>query len=506
MAYSALMVKFWLQPKRVNWIILVFCWILGICAEAQIPNYSIDPTFNSGLFYSKGVIRDVLLTDENEFFIGGSFMSVNQAQGYSFLSYNGNNLLWNPQSSGGPGDIKSYKNDYLVTLSGPIGLITFGQGTNTSFQFEYQKPAYSGFLGNDAFDTFIEPDDRILVVGRFFTDSVNTDTNSLRQLCRVDSTGAPDPDFPMLHCASPLDSKIFDIEQLSDGSYIVAGDFHELGSFDYNIVGRLNSDFSVDNTFINSFSEGDSGFILGVDSQDRTWLRFSQVWPIDDLSGESTVFTRILPTGEIDPNFNPPALFTYDSEGFWVRNWPSDFLELPDGRFIIVGAINEANGLPKRGIMMIEDDGTVIEEAFEDWGADEAVWGTFVRNPAVTVIRQLPDGKLLLGGRFSSFGGEPYSCLVRLQPNGFVGVDEKEGRGKLKIWPNPTSDNIRVALPNENERIERIEIADLQGRLVQVNSGYQASNSIDVSDLNAGVYLVRAWSEKGVYTQKLILE
>gem|GEM_PF-5856580 len=95
---------------------------------------------------------------------------------------------------------------------------------------------------------------------------------------------------------------------------------------------------------------------------------------------------------------------------------------------------------------------------------------------------------------------------MRLQPSGFVGVDDKEGRGKLKIWPNPANGSIRVALPESNERIERIEIADLQGRVVRVYPGNQISNALELAGLNAGIYIVCAWSEKGVYTQKLILE
>ncbi len=77
----------------------------------------------------------------------------------------------------------------------------FGESgaTDFSFRFEYQKPAYSGFLSSVALDSFIDEDDHVLVAGRFFTDSlVANNISSLRQLCRVDSTGMPDSEFPML--------------------------------------------------------------------------------------------------------------------------------------------------------------------------------------------------------------------------------------------------------------------------------------------------------------------
>jgi hypothetical protein len=96
---------------------------------------------------------------------------------------------------------------------------------------------------------------------------------------------------------------------------------------------------------------------------------------------------------------------------------------------------------------------------------------------------------------------------VRLEPNGFVGVDELSGRGKLKIWPNPSGGTFQVSLPDANERIERVEMYDLQGRTVAHTSYLEESQArIEIQNLAAGIYLVKAGSIKGAYTQKLIVK
>jgi hypothetical protein len=93
-----------------------------------------------------------------------------------------------------------------------------------------------------------------------------------------------------------------------------------------------------------------------------------------------------------------------------------------------------------------------------------------------------------------------------LQPNGFVGLHENEGRGKLKLFPNPAQNTVRFEIPDKNERIEQVEIYDLNGRMVQAQNLNSLQAAIDVSGLQRGVYLVKARTADGVYSQKLVLQ
>jgi len=94
-----------------------------------------------------------------------------------------------------------------------------------------------------------------------------------------------------------------------------------------------------------------------------------------------------------------------------------------------------------------------------------------------------------------------------LQPAGFVGTDEREQPGALKLWPNPARAFVKVALPDSNEFIEYIEIYDLQGRTVRFREPQHRNEiKIEIGDLPTGMYLVRAVSAARMYTQKLVVE
>jgi hypothetical protein len=518
---------------RASTILLLLFIACADRLSAQVIQYEIDASLNSELLFNRGSISDLHHTNINTIMVMGMFAGVNSPlQAGAMISESGD--LYSPISIGGR-RVLSYKYEYLQFGQG-IRRFDIPGGTNQNFRFEFQKPAYSGPLPNKALDVLVTPEDNILVAGRFFTDSTLMGTAEshlgLRQLCMIDSTGAPVVGFPMLRCAEPVSAEISTIHQLSTGEYIIAGDFDEVDGYPYAKLAKLNADFSVNTDFGHVFeTNGSLVFTTLIDSQDRIWVIFGDDITILDNSGYASRNIRLLSNGNIDSSFAPPICTYYNSGTYENPMTPgiiaAGVIEDDDGTFILSGYFIDVNGENHRRLVKIDDTGTVISNAFQYLGADSAVWGTWndfygpVMSAGIRVIEKLPDGKLLIGGQFSSFGGEPYSCLVRLQPNGFVGVDEKEGRGKLKIWPNPFSVNgasrlrsmtgsgdklLNIALPDVNETIERVEIVDLQGRTVVAYQGYLDFSGIDVTTLNAGIYVVRAWSEQGVYTQKVILE
>ncbi|MEZ4792998.1 MAG: T9SS type A sorting domain-containing protein [Gelidibacter sp.] len=71
---------------------------------------------------------------------------------------------------------------------------------------------------------------------------------------------------------------------------------------------------------------------------------------------------------------------------------------------------------------------------------------------------------------------------------------------KVSISPNPTSDYVNIELHPSNS-INRVEIYSVTGQLVQ-----KATNQsrIDISSLNAGVYLMKVITANGTASKKLI--
>jgi len=73
---------------------------------------------------------------------------------------------------------------------------------------------------------------------------------------------------------------------------------------------------------------------------------------------------------------------------------------------------------------------------------------------------------------------------------------------KVSIFPNPTSDYVRVT---SDVIPERIEIVDVLGKtILQKNDGLQFSTEINVSDLPASNYFIKIFTEAGVAVKSLI--
>jgi len=69
------------------------------------------------------------------------------------------------------------------------------------------------------------------------------------------------------------------------------------------------------------------------------------------------------------------------------------------------------------------------------------------------------------------------------------------------IYPNPASEFITISLPNKIN-VKNVEFYDINGK--NVLTGYQ--NSIDVSCLESGIYLIKIISAEKLFTSKLIIK
>ncbi len=87
--------------------------------------------------------------------------------------------------------------------------------------------------------------------------------------------------------------------------------------------------------------------------------------------------------------------------------------------------------------------------------------------------------------------------LSHVDSMGYVGVDqpfESPQRSFIKLWPNPTSEVLKLS---SKARLSRVLIRDVHGTLVQEAKLYGTDNELQVSGLPAGVYLIEAYAENG---------
>ena len=82
----------------------------------------------------------------------------------------------------------------------------------------------------------------------------------------------------------------------------------------------------------------------------------------------------------------------------------------------------------------------------------------------------------------------------------------KKGHGKLVVYPNPARGFINISLSDRNQSRTQVQLYDLNGRLVQEVSIVNASGKIHLINLPQGMYVVKAISEKQVFTGKVLVE
>jgi len=83
---------------------------------------------------------------------------------------------------------------------------------------------------------------------------------------------------------------------------------------------------------------------------------------------------------------------------------------------------------------------------------------------------------------------------------GTLGLSQNAETQKLTLYPNPVTNNL--FLSSDSQKIKSVMIYSINGALVKSISN--TIENIDVSNLNAGSYLVKVTTDQGSFTQKII--
>jgi hypothetical protein len=92
-----------------------------------------------------------------------------------------------------------------------------------------------------------------------------------------------------------------------------------------------------------------------------------------------------------------------------------------------------------------------------------------------------------------------------LEENEFTEVENRKRieDTELEIYPNPAQNNFNIILPDDSNY--RLDIIDIDGKILKTFTNKQGVVSIDCSNLNSGIYLVQASSSQKFYQQKIAI-
>ena len=183
----------------------------------------------------------------------------------------------------------------------------------------------------------------------------------------------------------------------SDGKLIIAGDFTTFNGVESRGIARLHADGGIDGTF--DSGTGISGTIRTVQIQNDGRIVISGTF--NKYNGVTRYnIARINANGSLDTSFDPG---TGANATIYTTSIQSD------GKIIIGGDFTTFNGTSKYRIARLNTTGTLDETFGSLLGA---------RNGPVHTTAIQSDGKIILGGGFTTYDGSTRQRIARINADG----------------------------------------------------------------------------------------
>lgn len=134
--------------------------------------------------------------------------------------------------------------------------------------------------------------------------------------------------------------------------------------------------------------------------------------------------TRLNANGSVDESFSAQP-------GYWVRNMSVQ----ADGKIVIGGYFTTVAGVPRNLVARLNSDGSLDTSFNPGTGATDIIAGGIDGNktPFVFWTAVQPDGKILITGNFRNYNGASSTGLVRINPDGSRDTSFNVGSG-LDSW------------------------------------------------------------------------
>ena len=193
----------------------------------------------------------------------------------------------------------------------------------------------------------------------------------------------PDPDYLVKSIAVQADGKI-----------LLGGGFHSLGGQNRDQIARLNADGSLDSGF-SLYPSGDvSSLVVQTDGKVLVGGYFTTL-------GVQTRnrLARLNADGSLDTGFNPNANNHVISQALQA-----------DGKILIGGYFTALGGQVRNRLARLNADGSL------DTGFNPNVGSVF--SDVVSSLAVQADGKILVGGQFTTLGGQTRNHIARVNADG----------------------------------------------------------------------------------------
>jgi len=391
-------------------LLIIFSFLL-FTFSAQHPG-SVDLNFNSsdvGFGYGDGAnnyIKDIILQSDGKIIIGGDFSTFNNNAAKSLTRINANGSFDNSfMTTGSNGYVSSFvtQTDEKIIVCGSFTNFD-GVAKNRIVRLNADGSIDSSFVISTGADGVIEcvmvqNDGKILIGGQF------TKFNGVdrKYLARLNADGSLDSDFDT---SSGFNSHVYSLALQSDGKILVGGNFTNYKLSTENYFVRLNSDSSIDESFLTA---GTNNIVYKVLlSADGKIFLGGKFTKYNNIAKNS--FVKLNNDGSIDDSF---------TIGSGANNIIRDIVILTDNKIMLAGDFITYNGVARNYIAKINENGT-LDSTFNP---GKGFGG------ATTSILQQSDGKLIIGGAFSVYNNNTKHYISRINLDGSLDTTFNLGNG-----------------------------------------------------------------------------
>jgi len=367
-------------------------------------NGSLDINFNPEQGVN-GTIQATSIQSDGKIIIGGDFSTYNETAINAIARLNADGSLDTTFNSGTGALLATGSNAIIQTISiqsdGKIiiggDFITYnGIATNriarlnTDGSLDATFNPGTGATGT-ILSTSIQSDGKIIIGGSF----TSYNGIAINRIARLNTNGSLDATF---NPGTGATGTILTTSIQSDGKIIIGGSFTSYNGIAINRIARLNSNGSLDGTFISVNGANNIVRATSIQSDGKIIIGGG----FTSYNGIAiNCIARLNTNGSLDATFNP---------GTGANSHVYNASILTDGKIIIGGIFTTYNGITRNYIARINTDGTL--DACFNPGTGVQVGGN-IDNTSIQI-----DGKIIIGGSFSTYDGMPRKSIARIYGGG----------------------------------------------------------------------------------------
>jgi uncharacterized delta-60 repeat protein len=370
----------------------------------------VDSPFSSANFIPS--VSSVALQSDGKILLGGLFTSYNNENRFFITRINSDGSLDYSFDVGS--GATSIVNSFAFQSDGKIlvgGYFTYynGENKNRIARLNPDGSIDNNFNPGSGVDAQVsaialQPDGKILLGGAFKNYNNKFTSESRNRIVRLNRDGSLDNSF---NAGDGANAVVYSLALQPDGKILLAGSFSSINGVNRNRIARLNADGSLDNTF--NPASGTNNLVAWLTLQPDGKILLGGFFTNVNGANRSGI-ARLNSDGSLDTSFNP---------GSGVNNYIAYISLQSDAKILIGGAFTSYNGINRNRIARLNANGSLDNSFNPGSGA----------NGFVNTLSLQLDGKILIGGGFTSYNDVSRNRIARLNKDGSLDNTFNPGSG-----------------------------------------------------------------------------